>query len=77
MARYDEVDALAEKAWPVFAAHGQDERLAALYTMQADALAATDPGSERAARVAELAAEWNAYAVGPGRRASNCRPKAG
>lgn len=78
LGRAGEAAALAEATWPVLAAHGQDERLAALYTIQADALAATEPATEpdraRAASVAELAAEWNAYAVGPGRRAADCRP---
>lgn len=60
----------------MIAAHGQDERLAALYTIQADALAASEPGSPRAASAARLADEWNAYALGPGRRAADCRPGA-
>jgi len=66
---------LAETIWPVLAAHGQDERLAALYTIEADSLAATEPGSARAAAAARLAADWSAYALGPGRRAANCQPK--
>ncbi len=74
LGRAGEAAALAEDTWPVLAAHGQDERLAALYTIQADALAAVEPDSARAASVAELAREWNAYAVGPGRRAADCRP---
>ncbi|MDH3668455.1 MAG: DUF2927 domain-containing protein [Paracoccaceae bacterium] len=77
LARYNEAISLAEATWPIFAAYRQDERLAALYTIEADALAATEPGSERAARTAERARAWNAYAVGPGRRASNCRPSTG
>ncbi len=77
LARFDAAISLAEAAGPVFAAYGQDERLAALYTIEADALAVVEPGSERAARMAERARAWNAYAVGPGRRASNCRPRAG
>jgi hypothetical protein len=76
LGRYDEVISTTESVWPVLAAHGQDERLAALYTLQSDALAATVPGSMRAASVARLANEWNAYAVGPGRRAAGCRKKA-
>jgi hypothetical protein len=71
--RYGEVIAVAEAIWPVLAAHGQDERLAALYTMQSDALAAIEPGSPRAKSAAKLAAGWNAYALGPGRRAASCR----
>jgi hypothetical protein len=74
--RYDEVIAIAEAIWPVLAAHGQDERLAALYTMQSDALAASGPGSPRAASAAKLAAEWNAYALGAGRLAASCRSRA-
>ena len=34
------------------------------------------PGSPRAAGAAKLAAEWNAYALGAGRRAASCRSKA-
>jgi hypothetical protein len=74
--RYGEVIAVAEAIWPVLAAHGQDERLAALYTMQSDALTAIEPGSPRAKSAAKLAAGWNAYALGPGRRAASCRRRA-
>jgi hypothetical protein len=74
--RFGEVIAVAEAIWPVLAAHGQDERLAALYTMQSEALAASEPGSPRAVSSAKLAAEWNAYALGAGRRAATCRSKA-
>jgi hypothetical protein len=73
--RFGEVIAVTEATWPVLAAHGQDERLAAIYTIQSEALAAAEPGSPRAASVARLAAEWNAYALGPGRRAATCRRK--
>jgi len=76
LGRYDEVIATAESVWPVVAAHGQDERLAALYTLQADALADSKPGSARAASVLALADAWNAYAVGPGLRAAGCRRQA-
>ena len=76
LGRAEEAVALAEAVWPVLAAHGQDERLAALYTVEADALAAIAPGSARAEGVAELAVEWSAYAMGPGRRAADCRPEA-
>jgi len=74
LGRYDAVIAIAEEIWPVLAAHAQDERLAALYTLQSDALDAIEPGSRRAASARELADAWNAYAEGPGRRAANCRP---
>jgi hypothetical protein len=73
LGRYQEVDVIAESIWPVLAAHGQDERLAALYTMQSEALAETAPGSPRALAVSQLAAQWNAYAVGEGREAAACR----
>lgn len=76
LGRFAEAAGLAEATWPVLAAHGQDERLAMLYTIQSDALAAAEPGSPRAAAAARLADEWNAYAVGPGRRAADCRPGA-
>ena len=75
LGRYDKVIDTAEIVWPVLAAHGQDERLAALYTIQSDALAATEPGAARTAQAATMARDWSAYAVGPGRRASNCRPR--
>ncbi|HSF95150.1 MAG TPA: DUF2927 domain-containing protein [Thermohalobaculum sp.] len=75
LGRYAAVIADAEALWPVLAAHGQDERLAALYSMQSDALDATEPDSSRAAAARELADDWNAYAVGPGRRAANCKPR--
>lgn len=75
LGRYDDVIAIAEEIWPVLAAHAQDQRLAALYTLQSDALEATAPGSRRAASARELADAWNAYAEGPGRRAAHCRPK--
>lgn len=71
--RFDEAIAVTEATWPVLAAHGQDERLAALYTIQSEALAASEPGSDRAASMERLAAEWSAYALGPGRRAAKCR----
>lgn len=74
LGRAAEAAALAEATWPVLAAHGQDERLAALYTIQAEALAAAEPGSPHAEAAARLADEWNAYAMGPGRRAADCRP---
>ena len=73
--RFAEVIAVSESIWPVLAAHGQDRPLAALFTMQSEALAATEPGSARTASVARLAAEWNAYAMGPGQRAAGCRRK--
>ena len=73
--RFSEVIAVTEAAWPVLAAHGQDERLAVLYTIQGEALAAAEPGSPRAAGVARLAAEWTAYALGPGRSGPTCRRK--
>ncbi|HUF86793.1 MAG TPA: DUF2927 domain-containing protein [Thermohalobaculum sp.] len=76
LGRTAEVLAIAEATWPVLAAHGQDERLAALYTIQADVLAETGPGGPQAASLARLTAEWNAYALGPGRRAADCRPDA-
>ena len=75
LGRYDEVIAVAESIWPVLAAHGQDRPLAALYTIQADALEASAPGSPRARGARQLAAAWNAYAVGPGERAAGCRRK--
>ena len=75
LGRFDEVIAVTEAIWPVLAAHGQDERLAALYTMQSEALEATEPGSARAASVGRLADEWNAYALGAGKRAASCRRK--
>jgi hypothetical protein len=73
--RFDEAIAVTEATWPVLAAHGQDERLAALYTIRSEALAAAEPGSARAASVARLAVEWNAYALGPGHRVATCRRK--
>jgi hypothetical protein len=73
--RFDEVVAVTEANWPVLAAHGQDERLAALYTIQSEALAVAEPGSTRTTSVAQLAAEWSAYALGPERRAATCRRK--
>jgi hypothetical protein len=73
--RFDEVIAVTEATWPVLAAHGQDERLAALYTLESEALAATEPGGARAASVARLAAEWSAFTLGPGRAAATCRRK--
>jgi 2-C-methyl-D-erythritol 4-phosphate cytidylyltransferase len=73
--RFDEVIAVTEATWPVLAAHGQDERLAALYTIQSEALAVAEPGSTRATSVAQLAAEWSAYALGSDRRAATCRRK--
>lgn len=76
LGRAAEVVAIAEATWPVLAAHGQDERLAALYTIHADVLAAAEPDSPQAGSFARLAAEWNAYALGPGRRAANCRSDA-
>ena len=75
LGRFDEVIAVTEAIWPVLAAHGQDERLAALYTMQSEALEATEPGSARAASVGRLADEWNAYSLGAGKRAASCRRK--
>ncbi len=68
--------AVAQRASPVLAAHGQGERLAAGYTIRADALAAMRPESAEAEEAARLALEWSAYAVGPGRRAADCRPDA-
>jgi hypothetical protein len=76
--RLDQPDAvigLAEAIWPVLAAHGQDERLAALYRIESEALAVIEPGSARAASVTKLAEEWSAYALGPGQRAASCRRK--
>ncbi len=75
LGRYGEVIAVTESIWPVLAAHGQDRPLAALYTIQADALEATGAGSPRALSARQLAAAWNAYAVGPGERAAGCRRK--
>jgi hypothetical protein len=71
----DAVD-VAEATWPVLAAHGQDERLAALYTIEDDALARIAPDSARARSVARLATQWNDYALGPGHRAAHCKPAA-
>ena len=75
LGRYGEVIAVTEAIWPVLAAHGQDRPLAALYTIQADALEATETGSPRARSARQLAAAWNAYAMGPGERAAGCRRK--
>ena len=74
--RTGDAAALAEATWPVLAAYGQDERLAALFTIEADALAATQPDSAEATDAARLAMEWSAYALGPGKRAADCRPGA-
>lgn len=76
LGRFDEVLSIVETVWPVLAAHGQDERLAALYSMQMDALSATEKSSAKASGVVQLAAEWNAYALGPGRRTASCLPSA-
>ena len=73
LGRYGEALTVAESIWPVLAAHGQDRPLAALYTIQADALEATEAGSPRARGARQLAAAWNAYAMGPGERAAGCR----
>ncbi|MHA1528712.1 MAG: DUF2927 domain-containing protein [Alphaproteobacteria bacterium] len=75
LGRYGEAIALTGAIWPVLAAHGQDRPLAALYTIQADALEASEPGSPRTRSVGQLAAAWNAYAMGPGQRAASCRRK--
>lgn len=74
LGRAGEAAEIAEATWPVLAAHGQDERLAALYSIQAEALARTAPESAPAEAAARLAEEWNAYALGPGRRAAHCSP---
>jgi hypothetical protein len=73
LGRYGEVLRVTEQIWPVLAAHAQDRPLAALYTIQADALEATEAGSPRARGAGQLAAGWNAYAMGPGERAASCR----
>ncbi len=70
----EEAARTAETVWPTLAAHGQDERLAALYTIGADALAVIAPGSPRAIAMERLARAWNDYAMGPGGRAADCRP---
>jgi hypothetical protein len=75
LGRYGEAIALTESIWPVLAAHGQDRPLAALYTIRADALQATEPGRPRAVAAHQLAVAWNAYAMGPGQRAARCRRK--
>ncbi len=75
LGRNAEVPVLAERVWPVLAAHGQDERLAALYTIEADALAGSESGSARAESTGRLARAWSAYALGDGRRAADCRQK--
>jgi len=75
LGRFAEVVAVAESIWPVLAAHGQDRPLAALYTMQSEALDATEPGSPRAVTARQLAVAWNGYAMGPGQRAAGCRNK--
>jgi len=75
LGRYGEVITVTEAIWPVLAAHGQDRPLATLYTIQADALEATESGGPRARSAHQLAAAWNAYAVGPGERAAGCRRK--
>jgi hypothetical protein len=75
LGRYGEAIRATESIWPVLAAHGQDRPLAALYTIQADALAATEPGRPRAAAAHQLAVAWSAYAMGPGQRAAGCRRK--
>jgi hypothetical protein len=76
LGRDPEVEQTTEEIWPVLAAYGQDERLAALYTMQSAALDVTDPGSPRAAAARQLAAEWSAYAFGAGTKtASGCHAR--
>jgi len=75
LGQFAEVIVATEATWPVLAAHGQDERLAALYSIQAEALAVAEPGSARTESVARLAAEWSAYALGPDRRVAACRGK--
>jgi len=75
LGRYGDVVATAEELWPVMAAHGQDERLAKLYTLQSDALAASEPGSARAASALDLSVQWSAYAYGVGAGAAHCRAK--
>jgi hypothetical protein len=75
LGRYAEAITVTGAIWPVLAAHGQDRPLAALYTIQGDALEATEAGSPRARSVGRLAAAWNAYAMGPGERAAGCRRK--
>jgi len=76
LGRSEDVAALAEEVWPVLAAHGQDERLAALYAMQSAALEEIAPGSARAAAARQLAEDWGAYAFGAGANmASGCRRK--
>jgi hypothetical protein len=77
LGRYADVVAAAEEVWPVLAAHGQDERLAKLYTLQSDALAASEPGSARAASALELSVQWSAYAYGVGAGAAHCRANDG
>jgi hypothetical protein len=75
LGRYDEVVTMAESIWPVLAAHGQDRPLAALYTLQSEALDAMEPSSPQARTARRLAVAWTAYAMGPGRRAAGCRRK--
>lgn len=74
LARYGEVIETAEAVWPVLAAHGQDERLARLYSLESQALDAIEPGSERTASARDLATAWNAYAYGVGGGTPQCRP---
>ncbi|MFQ5566286.1 MAG: DUF2927 domain-containing protein [Paracoccaceae bacterium] len=75
LSRFGEAIAVTESIWPVLAAHGQDRPLAALYTIQSEALEAVEPGSPRALTAGRLATAWNGYAMGPGRPAASCRPK--
>ena len=55
--------ALTEDLESVLAAHGQDERLTALYALRAAALRAIQQGT-RSFEAQRLAGEWGAYALG-------------
>ena len=66
---------LVEEAWPVLAAHGQDERLAALFTIGVEARTLLAPGSPETASMMKLARAWSDYAMGQGRRAADCRAR--
>lgn len=63
LGRFDEVIPLTDEVLPILAAHGQDERISALYALQSAALAAI--GDRARAQAAQaLAAEWGAYSLG-------------
>lgn len=63
LGRHAEVIPLTDGALPIFAAHGQDERLSALYAVQSAALSAMGERA-RAEAARSLAAQWGAYALG-------------